>query len=189
MNIGITQRVIEFRNGPYDSIDHGFYDMFAGHYLYPIPNNLEHFNPDAILKCDLIVFSGGNSMIPDNWQYNDTRLKIEKQTLDIAKLWNIPILGISRGTQFLTTQLGGDIKTNNNHGANHSICYNNRIISVHSRHDEVLNSIPNGATSLATDTEGYCESWCLDNIVTVLWHPERMKSHWLPNEAHTILGL
>jgi ethanolamine utilization microcompartment shell protein EutS len=33
MKIAITQCVIEFRNGPYDSIDHGFYDMFNGHIL------------------------------------------------------------------------------------------------------------------------------------------------------------
>lgn len=189
MNIAITQRVIDFRNGPYDSIDHGFYDMFAGHTLYPIPNNLKHFNTDAIINCDIIVFSGGNSMMSDNWQYNNIRLQIEKQTLDIARLHNKPILGISRGTQFLTMQLGGDIKTNNNHTENHTICYNNRIVNVHSRHEEVLNSIPIGATSLATDTEGYCESWMMDNIVTVLWHPERMESHWLPNEAYKILGL
>ena len=36
MNIAITQRVIEFQNGPYDSIDHGFYEMFSGHTLQPI---------------------------------------------------------------------------------------------------------------------------------------------------------
>ena len=58
-----------------------------------------------------------------------------------------------------------------------------------SRHEEVLSSIPHGATCLATDSQGYCESWKLDNMLAVLWHPERMKTHWLPYEAYGILGL
>jgi hypothetical protein len=37
--------------------------------------------------------------------------------------------------------------------------------------------------------EGYCESWKLDNMLAVLWHPERMKTHWPPYEAYGILGL
>ena len=189
MNIAITQRVIDFRNGPYDSLDHGFYEMFSGHKLHPIPNHLEHYNTEAIVNSDLVVFTGGNSMMPSNWQYNENRLRVEKHTFELAKLYGKPILAISRGCQFLTISLGGTIANNGRHNKDHSVYYNGSEIKVCSRHEEVLSSIPHGATCLATDDEGNCESWKLDNMLAVLWHPERMKTHWLPYEAYGILGL
>ena len=189
MKIAITQRVIDFRNGPYDSLDHGFYDMFNGHTLRPIPNHIDHYQTDLVVNSDIVVFTGGNSMIPGNWQYNENRLRVEKHTLDLARLYNKPILGISRGCQFLTVSLGGSIKENGRHTRDHTVYYNDSKVEVCSRHEEVLDKIPTGATCLATDEDGKCESWKLDNIITVLWHPERMKTHWLPYEAYGILGI
>ena len=188
MKIAITQRVIDFRNGPYDSLDHGFYSMFGEHTLVPIPNSIEHYNTNTIINSDLVVFSGGNSMFPNNWQYNQARLRIEKHTLDIARLYNKPIIGISRGCQFLTVSLGGTLQTHESHQQDHDIYYGNSAVRVCSRHEEVLATIPVGATVLATDKEGNCESWKLDNIFTVLWHPERMKNHWMPYEISNILS-
>lgn len=189
MKIAITQRVIDFRNGPYDSLDHGFYSMFADHILRPIPNKLEHYRTDVIVDSDIIVFTGGNSMVPGNWQYNEERLRIEKHTLDLARLYNKPILGISRGCQFLTVSLGGSIEKSDRHTEDHSVYYKESKIKVCSRHEEILKTIPLGASVLATDDDGNCESWKLDNIITVLWHPERMKNHWMPYEVKWTLGL
>lgn len=189
MIIAITQRVIDYRNGPYDSLDHGFYKMFEGHTLLPIPNNIKHFHTDTIKNADLVVFSGGNSMFPDSWQYNPARLQVEKHVLDIACRYNKPILGISRGTHFLTVSLGGSLEKSSLHTEDHAVQYNNTQISVCSRHEEILSSIPPGATVIATDPEGNCESWRLSNIATVLWHPERMKNHWIPEEIKQAVGL
>ena len=86
MKIAITQRVIDFRNGPYDALDHGYYQMFQDHQLLPIPNSIEHFDANIISEADVIVFSGGNSMFEDSWQYNEERLRVEKHTLDLAKV-------------------------------------------------------------------------------------------------------
>lgn len=183
MKIAITQRVIDFRNGPYDSLDHGFYPMFQDHQLFPIPNNLEHFDTSMISQADLIVFTGGNSMFSDNWQYNAERLRVEKHILDHAKLQDKRILGISRGCQFLTVTLGGSLLKSDRHDKDHNVYYNGSKVNVRSRHEEVLNTIPPGADILATDEDGYCESWKLHNMVTVLWHPERMKNFWMPKEA------
>lgn len=189
MKIAITQRVIDFRNGPYDSIDHGFYKMFEGHTLLPIPNNIKHFNTNTIKEADLVVFSGGNSMFPDSWQYNPQRLAVEKHVLDIACRHNKPILGISRGAQFLTFSLGGSLKKNTLHTEDHDVNYHNSQITVCSRHEEILSSIPHGAAVIATDSEGNCESWRLSNIATVLWHPERMDDFWLPEEIKQAVDL
>ena len=188
MKIAITQRVIDFRNGPYDSLDHGFYSMFSEHTLYPIPNNINHYNTETIINSDIVVFTGGNSMIPGNWQYSYDRIRVEKHTLDLARLYNKPIIGISRGMQFLNILLGGSIEAADGHKEDHNIYYGNSVISVCSRHEEVIKTIPYGATVLATDINGYCESWRLDNIYTVLWHPERMKNHWMPYEIYNILN-
>lgn len=183
MKIAITQRVIDFRNGPYDSLDHGFYDMFKDQHLMPIPNKLDHFDTKTIEQADLIVFSGGNSMVEGNWQYNEERLRVEKHTLDLAKVLNKPILGISRGCQFLTVSLGGSIMKSDRHTEDHTVYYKGNKVTVRSRHEEVLSTIPPGADVLATDEQGYCESWKLHNMVTVLWHPERMKNFWMPIEV------
>jgi gamma-glutamyl-gamma-aminobutyrate hydrolase PuuD len=89
----------------------------------------------------------------------------------------------------LTTSLGGSIKENGRHTRDHIVYYNDSEVEVCSRHEEILDKIPTGATCLATDEDGNCESWKLDNIITVLWHPERMNTHWLPYEAYGILGI
>ena len=184
MKIAITQRVIDYKNGPYDALDHGFYSMFKGHELIPIPNQLKHFKSTAVTEADLVVFSGGNSMISDDWQYNHERLKVEKHVLDLALSFKKQILGISRGTQFLTVSFGGSIKADPNHKEDHIVKYKDSNITVRSRHNEVLGSVPAGATVLATDAEGNPESWMLEHIGCVLWHPERMDNHWMPEELH-----
>ena len=142
MKIAITQRVIEFRNGPYDSIDFGFYDMFSGHTLLPIPNHLEHYRTQTIVDSDLVVFTGGNSMFPGNWQY-ENRLRVEKHTLDLAKLYNKPTLGISRGYAITVDgctrrHFRKNGRYTHNLGVN---CYNGSKVEVHSRHEEVLATI------------------------------------------------
>jgi gamma-glutamyl-gamma-aminobutyrate hydrolase PuuD len=189
MKISITQRVIDFRNGPYDSLDHGFYDMLSGHELKPIPNNIHHFRSSDIINSDLVIFTGGNSMFMDNWQYNSDRLRIEKHVLDIARSYNKPILGISRGSIFLNISLGGTIEKTDRHTDDHIVYYKKIRVNVKSRHEELFTTIPPGASVIATDENGACESWKLDNIVTVLWHPERMEDHWMPLEVYDITGL
>ena len=181
MKIAITQRVIDYRNGPYDSLDHGFYSMFKGHELLPIPNNLKFLRTTTITEADLVVFSGGNSMISENWQYNYDRLVVEKHVLDLAMAYEKKILGISRGTQFLTVSFGGNIKADPNHKKNHYVNSTGARVEVCSRHEEILGSIPVGAEVLAKDDDGNVEAWKLKDIGCVLWHPERMINHWMPD--------
>ena len=182
MKIAITQRVVDYKNGPYDALDHGFYSMFQGHELIPIPNQLKFFRTNTVTDSDLIVFSGGNSMIQDDWQFNYERLVVEKHVLDLSMAYEKKILGISRGTQFLTVSLGGNIIPKDGHMTDHTVNAQGARVTVRSRHKEVLGSIPAGADVLAKDDDGNIESWKLKNIGCVLWHPERMKSHWMPDD-------
>lgn len=187
MKIAITQRVIDFRNGPYDSLDHGFYSMFEGHQFITIPNHIKHFKTTDVLSADLVVFSGGNSMVKSDWQYNEQRIRIEKHTLELALKAKKPILGISRGAQFLTVSLGGSLEKTDRHKQNHIIYYKDKTKNVCSRHNEVLHSLPPGVVELAHDAQGYCESWKIENIACVMWHPERMEDHWMPDEINNIV--
>ena len=182
MKIAITQRVIDYKNGPYDSIDHGFYSMFAGHNLMPVPNHIKHFNSNTIIDADLVVFSGGNSLVQEDEQYYEPRLKVEKHVLDLALAYQKPILGLSRGAQFLNVMLGGQIKVVDNHREDHKVFYKASEKLVCSRHKEAFATIPPGASILATDEEGNVEAWKIQNVGCVLWHPERMKDHWMPDE-------
>lgn len=188
MKIAITQRVINFRNGPYDALDHGFYNMFNDHTLLPIPNDINHFKSNDIINSDLIVFSGGNSMITDDWQYSSERLRVEKHILELALAYKKPIIGISRGTQFLNVSLGGSIKKTDRHTTDHVVYYKDTTRKVCSRHSEYLDTIPPGVTVLARDAQGHCESWKLENIACVLWHPERMQDNWMPDEVESLFN-
>lgn len=189
MKIAISQRVIDFRNGPYDALDHGFYSWFADHDIITIPNNIDFFRSSMILEADLVVFSGGNSMVQGDWQFSVDRIKVEKHMLDLALMYDKRILGVSRGTQFLTLAFGGTIDAMEGHHKNHTVKYRKVKVDVCSRHNEVLTSIPSGANIIAQDENGYCESWTLDNVSTVLWHPERMDDHWIPKEIKDRCGL
>lgn len=182
MKIAITQRVIDYRNGPYDALDHGFYNMFPDQEIIPIPNSLDHFRSKMITCSDLIVFSGGNSMVGGDWQFNEKRLRVEKHTFDLARLYKKPILGISRGSQFLTVSMGGSIGPVDGHKEDHDVLYRKVKINVCSRHEHRLTNTPLGANIICKDVEGNVESWKLDNILTVMWHPERMDDFWLPEE-------
>ena len=81
----------------------------------------------------------------------------------------------------LTVSFGGMIKPDPNHKKNHYVNSTGARVEVCSRHEEVLGSIPAGAEVLAKDDDGNTEAWKLKNIGCVLWHPERMNNHWMPN--------
>jgi GMP synthase-like glutamine amidotransferase len=190
MKIAITQRVIDFQDGVYDSLDQGFYQMFRDHTIRPIPNNLEQYSTSWIIDSDLIIFAGGNDILHLHNEHIHRSLRIEKHTLDIARLYNKPILGIGRGSLFLTAIFGGIIEKNNIHRNAKSIQYDNTDVAVEfTEYGESIKSAPPGASVLATNHHGGCESWKMDNIVAVRWNPERSKSNWIPYEAYGILGL
>jgi gamma-glutamyl-gamma-aminobutyrate hydrolase PuuD len=78
--------------------------------------------------------------------------------------------------------MGGDIGPIDGHTVDHDILYRKVKINVCSRHEHRLTNTPLGANIICKDLEGNVESWKLDNILTVLWHPERMEDFWLPEE-------
>ena len=85
--------------------------------------------------------------------------------------------------------LGGSIEKTEQHKDDHIVYYNDMTKKVCSRHNELLSTLPPGVTQLAKDPQGYCESWKLENIGCVLWHPERMDDHWIPDEITSLAGL
>jgi gamma-glutamyl-gamma-aminobutyrate hydrolase PuuD len=59
---------------------------------------------------------------------------------------------------------------------------------VNSFHGSAIVEPPEHSEVLVTDEDNYVESWILDNVAAVVWHPEREKDHWIPDEIKTLLG-
>lgn len=57
---------------------------------------------------------------------------------------------------------------------------------VNSYHGITITSAPLNSDVLATDGE-YIESWILDNIAAIAWHPEREPNSFIPDEIRQII--
>ena len=45
-----------------------------------------------------------------------------------------------------------------------------------------MKKTPLYVTELATDLEGYCESWIYKDMCAIVWHPERMENPVIPKK-------
>jgi len=173
MKVGISQRII-FHHRDYDSLEHGWYNLFKGHTIYPIPNRLDQDFHQISKDLDLFVISGGND--------TEIRKIVETKIASEMLLQKKPILGICRGAFFLTILLGGTIKECQGHlRTDHEIFVGDSVHSVNSFHSYQISKIPESSTSIAVDPEGFCEAWIDGNISAMVWHPERMKDHFIPD--------
>jgi gamma-glutamyl-gamma-aminobutyrate hydrolase PuuD len=60
---------------------------------------------------------------------------------------------------------------------------------VNSYHGSAIIKAPEGADVLVIDDEKYIESWIHKNIMAIVWHPERDKTHWMPEEIKNTIGV
>jgi gamma-glutamyl-gamma-aminobutyrate hydrolase PuuD len=88
----------------------------------------------------------------------------------------------------LTNVLGGTVTdTVGHHNTTHAINYFGDIIAVNSYHTLAITQLHKSGTVLATDEDGNCEAWIDGQTAGVVWHPERMKEPWIPDEIKTLL--
>jgi gamma-glutamyl-gamma-aminobutyrate hydrolase PuuD len=179
--VGLSQRVLHFKDRAHDSIEHNWYNYLKDHALYLIPNRTEQ-NFDALAdKLDILILTGGD----DSPIRMVTEIKIATAMLRRKK----PILGICHGAFVLTHLLGGKVLACENHyDITHNINYDGKIIPVNSFHSNCISEIPSTAKCLATDEDGLCEAWIDNNIGAIVWHPERMEHPFIPFEFLKYFG-
>ena len=182
MNLGLTQRVLYHRNRAYDSLEHGWYSYLQQHTLTPIPNRTDQDFQKLADTLDALIITGGD----DAPIRRTTELKLATQMMIRQK----PIVGICHGCFLLTDVLGGTVGEIDNHAdTEHTIDYFGQQINVNSYHTLSVDKTHKSATILATDNQGYCESWIDGNLAGVVWHPERMAITFLPTEINLLLKI
>lgn len=164
----------------HDGIERGFYDWFEHHDITAMTNREQHIEKLAE-EHDILILSGGDD--------DPERLKTEIYAVGCFRELNKPILGVCHGA-FLLTHLwsGKMIDVEGHRRTRHNITYKYQSRTINSYHGSAITEPPEGSEVLVTDEDGYVESWILDNVATVVWHPEREEDNWVPDEIKKILG-
>lgn len=177
MRIGLTQRVLLHQGRAYDSLEHSWYEYLQGHTLVSIPNRL----PISVPNIDMLIVTGGDD--------HPVRNRVEHELVDIMLARNVPVIGICHGCQLLTQRLGGTVVPVDGHmDSYHEVEYHDEPYLVNSYHRLRIEQIPEGATVLARDPDGYPEAWIQRRTAGIMWHPERMIKPWIPNEIQNLLN-
>ena len=176
MKIGLTQRVLFYKNRAYDSLDHAWYSYLEKHIVIAIPNKL----PVDITDLDALIITGGDDHVIRN--------QVEHELANYMFLRNLPVIGICHGCQLLTQKLGGTVVPVDDHmDSYHEVTYHGQQHLVNSYHKLRIEQTPPGATVLARDPDGYVEAWIMGRTAGVMWHPERQAQSWIPNEIQQLL--
>lgn len=182
MNIGLSQRVLYHKGRAYDSLEHGWYHFLKDHTLYFIPNRLDQDFEQLAFDLDCLIITGGD----DSSIRRATEFKIASAMMKEIK----PILGVCHGAFLLTDVLGGEIIQCEGHmDTEHVVNYRGEHIMVNSHHGQTINKLHSTATCLVTDELGACEAWIDKNMAGIVWHPERMKTPFLPEEIKNLIKL
>jgi len=181
MKIGLSQRVILHNKRPYDSLDQAWYKYLKQHIIIPIPNRIDLSFESLSDNIDVFIITGGD----DSTLRRMVEIKLAKNML----LRNKPIIGICHGCFLLTTILGGIVEECDGHSdIIHTVNYFGELKEVNSYHSLYIKSLHSSAVVLANDEQGNCEAWIDGNTAGIVWHPERMKNPWIPEEIELFLG-
>ena len=182
MNIGLSQRVLFYKDRAYDSIEHGWYSYLDGHTLYFVPNFQDQDFSSLAQELDAFIITGGD----DSALRRTVEIRLATEMMKQQK----PVVGICHGCFLLQDILGGSVIDVAGHmDVDHTINYCSQEYTVNSYHTLAVDKTHKGATILATDQDGHCEAWIDRNLAGVVWHPERMTNPWLPSEINLLLKI
>jgi gamma-glutamyl-gamma-aminobutyrate hydrolase PuuD len=180
LKIGLTQRILYHKGQAYDSTQHGWYSYLRGHTLVPIANRVDQDFEQLATDLDAVIITGGGDSV--------LRRTIELKLAVQMTLRRKPVLGVCHGCFLLTDVLGGQVaEVVGHHNTEHAVIYFGDQYQVNSYHTLTITQLPATATSLATDLEGNIEAWIDHNVAGVVWHPERMKEPWIPDEIKNLI--
>lgn len=168
-----------------DFVHHGYYRLLEGHEVIVIPTTAKNFAFYADI-IDRLVITGGN-------EGDELRSAVEYQMiLQMAKRKKFT-LGICHGSFLLTHLLKAETcnvdYSKHDNLVKHNLLYNDKVHEVISYHRVGIEKMHATGQSLAVDEDGYTEAW-IDYkryMCGVLYHVERMNSHWLPDEIYEVM--
>ena len=180
MKIGLSQRVLFYKDRAYDSIEHGWYSWLKEHTLFSIANRRDQDFLKLAAELDAFIITGGDD--------SAVRRSVELNLATLMVAQNKPVVGVCHGCFLITDILQGQVGDIDDHmDAEHLVIYNNQQYNVNSYHTRCIDQAPPGAQILATDLNGRCEAWIKECIGAVVWHPERMAEPWIPPEIANLL--
>ena len=178
----VSQRIdfISDRQETRDSLDQrlSHFVLNAGFLPFPVPNSLFSAIPSNLsifsdwlshLAPNGIILSGGN----DIGEYSD-RDQLEKNLINYALKSQLPLLGICRGMQLLSTHFGGTISAIGGHSGTRHHLQKRKGRTVNSYHKFTI-SCPTDFKVTETSEDGAIESiqHKLLPLHGWMWHPER----------------
>ncbi len=181
MKIYIIPKVLEtYTNQIELSVDFKLIEFLK--YLKPKSKIEILYFKKKIEENSLIVFSGGNNIIKFSSTLADKfRYKLDNHYFNFSKEnnFNIKILGICHGAQFLSYKFGANLKkiNNNLHTKQHKIIIENKKLIVNSYHNIIIKNLKNNFKILAKGEDDTIESFVHKKfkIMGIIWHPERYK--------------
>jgi len=180
LRIGLTQRILVHNGYAYDATSVAWYSYLKGHMLVVIPNRLDQDFEQLTQNLDAVIITGGDDSV--------LRRTVELRLAGQMTLRRKPVVGVCHGAFLLAEVLGGTIEdTVGHYNTEHAVMYFGDVYQVNSYHTLAITALPATATPLVTDSEGNYEAWIDTNIAGVVWHPERMKEPWLPDEIKNLL--
>ena len=179
MLIGLSQRVLLYKNQAYDALEHGWYSYLGNHTLVPIANRKNQDIINLANLLDMFIITGGD----DSTIRRFTEIKLATQMMARGK----PVIGICHGAFLLTDILGGTVVDVEDHAdVLHQINYFGELVTVNSHHTMGIKTPHTQAVVLANDDAGFCESWIDGKLAGIVWHPERMDNPWIPEEIQQL---
>tara|TARA_Y100000768_G_C23862139_1_gene626249 strand:+ start:144 stop:761 length:618 start_codon:yes stop_codon:yes gene_type:complete len=184
--IGITQKIIQNKNGFCFQIDKDWFDYFSKFNANLIPLGFEKINIINInkLKLDGIIISGGGNIYKkERKKSNSLRDTFEKKLITKYQDKNIPVLLVCRGFQLLGDNYGYKLEKIDNHVKRmHKVYIDKEILSqnidflyTNSYHDYGFKKLGKKFDILGKTKDGNIEIAKLKNKNTfcTMFHPER----------------
>jgi gamma-glutamyl-gamma-aminobutyrate hydrolase PuuD len=132
------------------------------------------------VDLDVLIITGGDDSV--------LRRAVELKIAGQMTLRRKPVVGICHGAFLLADVLGSKIiEVDGHHNTEHCVNYFGEIQTVNSFHNLAITELHKSATPLVQDQDGNCEAWIDGLMAGVVWHPERMKEPWLPDEIKNLL--
>ena len=179
-----------------DAISHDWIKLITNLNLIPvlIPNSLldiqSYLNK---IKPNILILTGGEDIIVEDiyCQEKNPRAFTENSLIEYAIRFDIPIIGICRGMQFINSYFNGYKNLNNSYSriddshvnSIHKIeikndYYSHKLFKTNSFHENILNDtdiaeilIPFAYCSKDGSVEGFYHPSF--RIIGIQWHPER----------------